>query len=164
MCWTEGFLEWNWGSVLDWGVLGVELRGFRCGTEGSLVLNWGGLVLNWGAFGVELRDYGGWKGVVLVWNWCVEWWVCLELRGTHRKWGLKFWIIINRNWKVSFGVKIFEFQICSTIQNIFRCKNTLTVQNFLELNIFMKLSFFLGLKFFQSKIFFQEFKGQNFFI
>ena len=37
----------------------VKLRGFKCGTEGFLV--W-----NWGLFGVKLRDFGGWKGVDLL--------------------------------------------------------------------------------------------------
>ena len=46
----QGFL------VLNWGILGAEK-----------VWNWGG-VLNLGIFSVELRDFGGWKGVALVWN------------------------------------------------------------------------------------------------
>ena len=60
----------NWGCVELRGVLnsgGVELRG---------VLNSAGVqlrgVLNWGVFGVKLRDFGCWKGVVFVLNWCVE--------------------------------------------------------------------------------------------
>ena len=57
VCWIEGFLVWNWG---------------RGGTEGFLVWNWGILVLNWEVFGVELKYFGCWKGVVLVWNRCVE--------------------------------------------------------------------------------------------
>ena len=48
-------LVWNWGGC-------VELRGFRCGTEGFL----------------------GWKGVVQKWNWCVE------LRGSVWNWGVLF--------------------------------------------------------------------------
>ena len=53
-CGTEMFL------VLNWGVFGVELRGFLPGNEGFLVWNWGRggtkgfLVLNWGGlFGTE---------------------------------------------------------------------------------------------------------------
>ena len=61
--WTESF------SVLNWGVSGVELRGFW-------VLNWGVL---W------------WKCVVLV----LKWGACVELRGTQiipKKWLAGFWI------------------------------------------------------------------------
>ena len=43
-CGTEGFL------VLKGWVLGVELGGFWCGTEGCVKLR---------GFGVELRDFGG---------------------------------------------------------------------------------------------------------
>ena len=42
--------------------------------------SWG--VLNWGVFGDELRDFWCWKGVVLVWNRCVE------LRGSVWNWGV----------------------------------------------------------------------------
>ena len=42
-------------------VFDVELRGFRCGTEGVSVLNWG-------VFGVELRGLC-WTEGFLVWNW-----------------------------------------------------------------------------------------------
>ena len=59
VCCTEGFL------VLNWGVFGVELRNF----------------------GVELRDFGCWKGVVLVWNRCVE------LRGSMWNWG----VLVRKN-------------------------------------------------------------------
>ena len=48
-----------WGGW-NWGIFGVEMRGFWCGTEG-------------------LWD---WKGVVLVWNWC------FELRGSVLNWGV----------------------------------------------------------------------------
>ena len=37
---------------------------------------------DWRFFGFELRDFGCWKGVVLVWNRCVE------LRGSMWKWGV----------------------------------------------------------------------------
>ena len=59
LCWTEEFLEWNWGGF------GVKLRGFECGTQKGL--NWGvfGVELrgrwNWGVFGVELRILGAEK-------------------------------------------------------------------------------------------------------
>ena len=53
------FLVWNWG------VFGVEPRGFWCGTEGCLLWNWGIL---------ELKRIGP-----FVWNWCVE------LKGTPQK-------------------------------------------------------------------------------
>ena len=78
VCWTEGFLVWNWGvfgvelrGVWNWGVLSVELRGV-CWTEGFLVWNW--------AVCVELRGFwceteGFWglkRSGYSVWNWCVE--------------------------------------------------------------------------------------------
>ena len=71
------------GSLGKWAIFSVELRGFRCGTEGFSVWNWAGgggklrgfgcgtgrfLVWNWGVFGVELRHFGGWKGVVLLYG------------------------------------------------------------------------------------------------
>ena len=58
-------------------VFDVELRGFRCGTEGVSVLNWGVFGVELSDFGVELRDFRCWRGVVLVWNRCVK------LRGTR---------------------------------------------------------------------------------
>ena len=67
VCGTEGFLVCPWGSVWDWGVFGVELRGcvelivFLCGTEGFWVPKSCGPC-------VELMC------------WTVE--VCVELRGT----------------------------------------------------------------------------------
>ena len=90
LCWNEGFLVRNWGmcgtegvSVLNWGVFGVELRS---------VLNWGVIgvelrvqVFNWRVFGVELGEFVCWKGVVLVWNRCVE------LRGSMWNWGVLKW-------------------------------------------------------------------------
>ena len=45
--------------MLNRGVLGVELRGYWCGTEGFLVWNRVFLVWNSGVFGVEPRDFGG---------------------------------------------------------------------------------------------------------
>ena len=59
---------WNWGG--------------GGGTEGFLVWNYGILVVNWEFFGVELKNFGCWKGVVLVWNRCVE------LRGSVWTWGV----------------------------------------------------------------------------
>ena len=82
VCWSEGFLVWNWGMcrtegdgtegflLLNWGVLVWNWRGG--GTDRFLMLNWEILVLIWGVFAVELRDFGCWKGVVLVWNRRVE--------------------------------------------------------------------------------------------
>ena len=58
---------WNWVVfseaffVLNWGILGVELRGFWCWTEGFLL--W-----KWGVFGVGLRDFE----VEKEWPFCVE--------------------------------------------------------------------------------------------
>ena len=52
VCWTKEFLVWNWG------VFGVELSGFWCGTEG---------------FYVELRGFLCWTEGFLVWNWGVCW-------------------------------------------------------------------------------------------
>ena len=43
-CGTEEFL------VLNRGVFGVQLRGFRCGTDGCVELR---------GFGVKLRDFEG---------------------------------------------------------------------------------------------------------
>ena len=81
VCWTEGV------SVLIWVVFGVDLRRFWCETEGCwterfFVWNWGTLVPNWGVFGGELTDFGCWKGVVLVWN------RCIELRRSVWNWGV----------------------------------------------------------------------------
>ena len=80
VCWTEGFSMWNRGilgaekvwslcgtDVLNWGVLGVELRGFRCGTEGGGTD--GFLVLNWRILGAEKvwslcgTDVLNWRGL-----------------------------------------------------------------------------------------------------
>ena len=69
LCWTEGFLVWNRGSLgveLRGFCCGneecVELRGFWCGTEGVLVLNWGFLMWNWGILvfncGVLVLNWG----------------------------------------------------------------------------------------------------------
>ena len=55
VCWTEGFLVWNWG------VFGMELRFLWCWTEGF---------------------FGCLKGVVLMWNRCVE------VRGSVQNWGV----------------------------------------------------------------------------
>ena len=53
----------------------VELSGYWCGTEGFRYWTVGFLVWNWGFFWC-------WKGVVLVWNRCVE------LRGSVWNWGV----------------------------------------------------------------------------
>ena len=75
---TEGFLMWNWRvfdvelrDVWKLGVFGVELRDF----------------------GVELRDYGCWKGMVHVWNRCVE------LRGSVWNWGVLDSIVTTNSGK-----------------------------------------------------------------
>ena len=115
-CWTKGFL------VFKWGVFGVELRSFWCGTEGfgrepRGVLNWKifdaevrGLVWNRGVFGVELRvffaklrDVFNWEvfGVELrgVLNWGI---FDVELRG----FGVELRGVLN--WEV-FGVELRNF-------------------------------------------------------
>ena len=93
LCWTEGFLVWNWGvcgteGFLMWrrGSFGVELRGFYCGnegcvelrgfwcgTEGVLVLNWGFLIRNWGIWvfncGVLMLNWGT-LSTEQVWSFC----------------------------------------------------------------------------------------------
>ena len=74
------------------------LRSFWCGTEGK----------------VELRDFGCWRGVVLVWNRCVE------VRGSVWNWGvlsswLKIWneaydfewFSMNSNYE-SFTIMVFN--------------------------------------------------------
>ena len=70
-CWTDGcdevtlFMCWTVGCV-ELLLFCVQLTFF---------------VLNWRIRGVELTNFGGWKEVVLVLNWCVE------LRGTVLNWG-----------------------------------------------------------------------------
>ena len=59
-------IQANWGGLLNWGVFGVELRGW----------NWGlffveirGGVLNWGVFCVKLRGFWcGTEGIELNWG------------------------------------------------------------------------------------------------
>ena len=57
VCWTDGFLVWNWEVCLT--EEGVEIKAYLCWSERFLVLNWR-------VFGVELRDWG-WKGSP---SWC----------------------------------------------------------------------------------------------
>ena len=59
VCWTEGFLAWNW-EVCETEKC-VELRGFRYGTEVFLVWIEGFLVWNWVIFEAEKE-----------WTFCVE--------------------------------------------------------------------------------------------
>ena len=99
LCWTEGFLVWNWGEC--------ETEGFFVWNWGLLLLNWGILVLNWGVFGVELRDFWCWKGVVLVWNRCVE------LRGSRWNWG-----VLNESGKYYCNDTVFQSLYFSKIVSV----------------------------------------------
>ena len=50
----------------------IELRDFRCWSEGFSALNWA--LLNWRVLSVELRDFGGWNGVALLcWTDVLKW-------------------------------------------------------------------------------------------
>ena len=134
--------------VLNWGVFGVELReffvelrGLRCWTE--RVLNWGLLVWNWGEGGTEgfwcetvgfrcwTERFLVWKGVVVVWNRCVE------LRGSVLNWRALFYCIAS---------SIFlDLQILSQIKKL-KCFKQLNVfvPTILELTQMLSLfSFFL---------------------
>ena len=58
LCWTKGFLVWNWG--------GCETVGFFVWNWGRLFLNWGILMLNWGVFSVEYISHTlSWTNFIL---------------------------------------------------------------------------------------------------
>ena len=72
-------------GVLNWGVLTVELRRFRCGTEGFSVWNWG-VCGTEGVFGLEPRVFGvELRGFLCETEGCVElggfWYGIEEFRG-----------------------------------------------------------------------------------
>ena len=69
--------------VLNWRFFCVELRGVLnggvCWIERCFGVRGG---LNWRVFGFQLTNFGCWKGVVRVLNWCVE------LRVSVLNWGI----------------------------------------------------------------------------
>ena len=107
--------------MLNWGVFGAELRD---------VLDWGDLVWNWGVFGVELRDFGVelrdfgcWKGLVLVWN------PCVNLRGSVWNWGVLLFLCFSSEKLISLenfagGISWVTY-IKKTLLKILACGNNL---------------------------------------
>ena len=92
-------------GVLNWGIFGVELKGF--GVELKGLWNWRVLVWNWGVFGVELKgvwnwgvygtEGGGTEGF-LVWNW--------GILGAEKVWSLFETDVLN--WGGLCGTESFS--------------------------------------------------------
>ena len=83
----------------------------------------------WRFFCVELRDFGCWKGVVLVWNRCVE------LRGSVWNWGVLFResllnslsiVLFNKLFltQLRFKAEIIDFSVPKRVRNFSPCPLT----------------------------------------